>query len=78
MQPKMKLFSLGYVAADGTVVSERGRLVPTKEDGEYVLITEGEIRYIGEDGKLYVTKFTADLDGTHMEGDHLPVALTPQ
>ncbi|CAG4937202.1 unnamed protein product [Colias eurytheme] len=67
-------YALRYVTAEGTVVSERGHLVPAEKEGDYVLIVEGEVSYIGDNGELYVTKFTAGLDGTHVEGNHLPVA----
>ncbi|XP_023950155.1 flexible cuticle protein 12-like [Bicyclus anynana] len=71
-------YSLHYVTAEGTRVSERGRLIPT-EDGGQVLITEGEVSYVGGDGKTYTTKYTAGLDGYKVEGDHLPkpVELVP-
>ncbi|KAI8428844.1 hypothetical protein MSG28_007492, partial [Choristoneura fumiferana] len=52
-------YALRYVTAEGTVVSERGRLVPTP-DGKYVLVTEGETSFIGDDGKTYVTKYSAE------------------
>lgn len=64
-------YALRYVTAEGTVVSERGRLVPTA-DGKYVLVTEGETSFIGDDGKTYVTKYSAGLDGTRVEAAHLP------
>ncbi|KAH9631369.1 hypothetical protein HF086_012157 [Spodoptera exigua] len=67
-------FALRYVTAEGTVVSERGRLVPAPDGSDYVMVYEGEVSYIGDDGKRYVTKYTAGLDGYHAEGDHLPVA----
>lgn len=65
-------YALRYVTAEGTVVSERGRLVPTVHG--YVLITEGEVSYVGDDGKIYVTKYTAGLDGYKADGNHLPKA----
>ncbi|KAH9644256.1 hypothetical protein HF086_003755 [Spodoptera exigua] len=67
-------FALRYVTAEGTVVSERGRLIPAIDGAGYVMVYEGEVSYIGDDGKRYVTKYTAGLDGYHAEGDHLPVA----
>ncbi|CAG9560404.1 unnamed protein product [Danaus chrysippus] len=67
-------YALRYVTAEGTVVSERGRLVPNIEGDGYVLIIEGEVSYISDDGEVYATKFSAGLDGTHMEGNHLPAA----
>ena len=70
-------YALRYVTAEGTVVSERGRLVPSPDGTGYVLITEGEVSYVGDDGKTYVTKYSAGLDGTKVEGDHLPVPPKP-
>ena len=71
-------FALRYVTAEGTVVSERGRLVPSPDGAGYVMIFEGEVSYIGDDGQEYVTKYTAGLDGTHVEGNHLPVSVTAE
>ncbi|XP_037299303.1 flexible cuticle protein 12-like [Manduca sexta] len=65
-------YALRYVTAEGTVVSERGRLVPTPGGNGYVLVVEGETSYVGDDGKTYVTKYSAGLDGTHVEGAHIP------
>ncbi|CAG9560400.1 unnamed protein product [Danaus chrysippus] len=72
VRDKYGQFALRYITAEGIVVSERGRLVPNLEGDGYVLITEGEISYISDDGKTYVTKFTAGIDGNHVQGDHLP------
>ncbi|XP_028171366.1 flexible cuticle protein 12-like [Ostrinia furnacalis] len=67
-------YSLRYVTAEGTVVSERGRFVPAA-DGGRVITYEGEFTFIGDDGKTYVTKYTAGAEGGYKpEGDHLPVA----
>lgn len=68
-------YALRYVTAEGTVVSERGRLVPTPDGHAYVLVVDGETSFIGDDGKTYVTKYSAGLDGTKMEGSHLPVPV---
>ncbi|CAG4937550.1 unnamed protein product [Colias eurytheme] len=69
-------FALRFVTAEGTVVSERGRLVPTV-DGEYVLITEGEITFVGDDGEIYTNKFTAGTDGYQVESNHPLIAPEP-
>lgn len=71
-------YSIRYVTAEGTVVTERGRLVPTADGTGYVLITEGEVSYVGDDGKTYVTKYTAGLDGYNAKGNHLPKAPEPE
>ncbi|XP_063621821.1 uncharacterized protein LOC134794048 [Cydia splendana] len=59
-------YALRYVTAEGTVVSERGRLIPSPSGG-HVLITEGETSYIGDDGKTHITKYSAGLDGYKVE-----------
>ncbi|CAH2237005.1 flexible cuticle protein 12-like [Pararge aegeria] len=68
-------YALRYVTAEGTVVSERGRLVPSHDGTGYVLVTEGEVSYVSDDGKTYVTKYSAGLDGTKVEGSHLPTPV---
>ncbi|XP_049866006.1 flexible cuticle protein 12-like [Pectinophora gossypiella] len=70
-------YALRYVTAEGTVVSERGRLVPNPDGTGHVLVTEGETSYIGDDGRTYVTKYSAGFDGVKVEGNHLPVAPEP-
>ncbi|XP_028179202.1 flexible cuticle protein 12-like isoform X2 [Ostrinia nubilalis] len=67
-------YALRYVTAEGIIVSERGRLVPNPDGRDHALVVEGEVSYIGEDGKNYVTKYSAGFDGSIMEGDHIPVA----
>ncbi|KAJ8732088.1 hypothetical protein PYW08_014818 [Mythimna loreyi] len=71
-------FALRYITAEGTVVSERGRLIPNPDGDGYVLTFEGEVSYIGDDGQTYVTKYSAGPDGTHVEGNHLPVPVTTE
>ena len=70
-------YALRYVTAEGTVVSERGRLVLLPDGSDYVMVFEGEVSYIGDDGKTYITKYSAGLDGTKVEGNHLPKAPEP-
>ncbi|XP_011569290.2 pupal cuticle protein 27-like [Plutella xylostella] len=65
-------YALRYVTAEGTIVSQRARLVPS--GAGHVLVTEGETTFIGTDGKTYVTRFTAGPEGLKVEGDHLPKA----
>lgn len=61
-------YALRYVTAEGTVVSERGRLVPLAGAGGHVLVTEGETSYIGDDGNTYITKYSAGFDGYKVDG----------
>ncbi|XP_013191494.1 cuticle protein CP14.6-like [Amyelois transitella] len=67
-------YSVHYVTAEGTVVSEHGRLVPTADGKDKVLVTDGEVSYVGPDGKSYMTKWSAGVEGVKAEGAHLPVA----
>ncbi|XP_031769590.1 endocuticle structural glycoprotein ABD-5-like [Galleria mellonella] len=68
-------YALRYITAEGIVVSERGRLVPTVDGKDHVLVYEGEYSFIGDDGKTYTTKYKTDVNGGfHVEGDHLPKA----
>ncbi|KAL0891969.1 hypothetical protein ABMA27_015202 [Loxostege sticticalis] len=67
-------YALRYITAENTVVSERGRLVPSPNGG-FVLEIEGQYQFIGDDGQLYVTKYRGGPDGFHVEGDHLPVPV---
>ncbi|RVE52482.1 hypothetical protein evm_002876 [Chilo suppressalis] len=64
-------YALRYITAENTVVSERGRLIPSPNSG-YVLEIEGQYQFIGDDGQLYVTKYRGGPDGFHVDGTHLP------
>ncbi|XP_059052340.1 larval cuticle protein 65Ag1-like [Achroia grisella] len=63
-------YALRYITAENTVVSERGRLVPS--NGGYVLEIDGQYQFVGDDGRLYVTKYRGGPDGFHVDGAHLP------
>ncbi|CAH0727782.1 unnamed protein product, partial [Brenthis ino] len=67
-------YALRYVTAEGIVVYERGRLVPSLDGTGYVLVIEGEVSYVGDDDKTYVTKYSAGIDGVKIEGNHIPQA----
>ncbi|XP_069354775.1 flexible cuticle protein 12-like [Maniola hyperantus] len=69
-------YALRYITAENTVVSERGQLVPTKNGG-YVLEIEGQYSFIGDDGKIYVTKYRGGPDGFHVDAKHLPKQVLP-
>ncbi|KAM3962396.1 larval cuticle protein 65Ag1-like [Aphomia sociella] len=60
-----------YITAENTVVSERGRLIPSPNGG-YVLEIEGQYQFVGDDGQVYVTKYRGGPDGFHVDGAHLP------
>lgn len=69
-------YALRFVTAEGTIVSERGRLIPTPDGKGHVMVVDGEVTYMRDDGKPYMTKYSAGLDGYKAVGDHLPVAPT--
>ncbi|XP_045764378.1 flexible cuticle protein 12-like [Maniola jurtina] len=65
-------YFLHYVTAEGIEVRQRGRLIPNKDGTDYVLVTEGEVSYVGDDGKTYLTKYSAGLGGYKAQGSHIP------
>ncbi|XP_061709479.1 flexible cuticle protein 12-like [Cydia pomonella] len=69
-------YALRYITAENTVVSERGRLVPT-DNGGWVLEIEGQYQYISDDGQMYVTKYKGGPGGFHVDANHLPRPVLP-
>lgn len=67
-------YSLHYVTAEGTVVIEKGRLVANPDGSGMAMVVEGEVIYIGDDGKTYKTVYTAGFDGYKVVGEHISVA----
>ncbi|XP_073952015.1 uncharacterized protein isoform X1 [Choristoneura fumiferana] len=69
-------YALRYITAEDTVVSERGRLVPT-DNGGWVLVIEGQYQFTGDDGQIYVTKYSGGPGGFHVDANHLPRPVMP-
>lgn len=67
-------FSVHYITADGTERKETGRLVPTADGRAQVIIVDGEVSYIGDDGKKYTMQYSAGTNGYIAKGNHIPVA----
>lgn len=67
-------FTVHYIMADGTERKESGRLIPTADGRAQVLIVDGEVSYIGDDGKKYAIQYSAGTKGYNVKGNHLPVA----
>ncbi|KAI5645241.1 hypothetical protein NE865_02789 [Phthorimaea operculella] len=65
-------YAFRYITAENTVVSERGRLVPNNKGG-YVMEIEGQYEYVGDDDRIYITKYKGGPGGFQVIGDHLPV-----
>lgn len=61
--------------SNGIAASESGQLVqPRSADEGAAYVTQGEFTYTGPDGNQYTVRYTADANGFHPEGAHLPRA----
>lgn len=61
--------------SNGIAASESGQLVqPRTADEGAAYTTQGEFTYTGPDGNQYTVRYTADANGFHPEGAHLPRA----
>ncbi|XP_046746765.1 endocuticle structural glycoprotein SgAbd-1-like [Diprion similis] len=61
-----------YQTANGISVSEESSL-KTLEEGEIIQVVKGSISYPSPDGTIIETIYTADENGFHPSGSHLPV-----
>ncbi|XP_039759631.1 endocuticle structural glycoprotein SgAbd-2-like [Pararge aegeria] len=61
-----------YETSDGTKVEQDGRILPGLQPEEGSLAVTGSYSYIGDDGQTYTVTYTADENGFHPSGDHLP------
>ncbi|XP_014227859.1 endocuticle structural glycoprotein SgAbd-1-like isoform X1 [Trichogramma pretiosum] len=67
-------FTSGFVnnwSSDlGIQVSEQGQLTHIGESD--VVVSQGQLSHVDDDGHRYSLKYTADQNGFRVEGDHLP------
>ena len=68
-------FSFSYKSGDGTQVNEQGALKPNAKGDDLVLVKQGSYSFTSDDGKIYETSYTADENGFHPKGSHLPVSV---
>ncbi|XP_069361578.1 endocuticle structural glycoprotein SgAbd-2-like [Maniola hyperantus] len=61
-----------YETSDGTKAEQDGRILPGAQPEEGSLAVTGSFSYIGDDGQTYTVTYTADENGFHPSGDHLP------
>nr|XP_026493229.1 endocuticle structural glycoprotein SgAbd-3-like [Vanessa tameamea] len=61
-----------YETSDGTKAEQDGRVLPGSVPEEGSLQVSGSFSYIGDDGQTYSVSYTADENGFHPTGDHLP------
>ncbi|KAJ8956823.1 hypothetical protein NQ318_014237 [Aromia moschata] len=57
--------------SDGIRQEAQGTIKNAGTDNE-ALEVKGSYSYVGPDGKTYEVKYTADEEGYHPEGEHLP------
>ncbi|XP_015126509.1 larval cuticle protein 65Ag1-like [Diachasma alloeum] len=65
-----------YELSDGSSRQEQAQFESaTDEEGKPVqaIVVRGQYSFVGEDGVTYTVNYTADKDGFHPEGAHLPV-----
>lgn len=57
--------------SDGFKKEEQGDIKDPGTDNESLVVT-GSYSYVGDDGKTYEVKYTADENGFQPEGEHIP------
>lgn len=67
----IEYFCFSYETSDGSEKDEVGEIRNAGTDEESIAVT-GHYSYVGDDGKTYDVKYTADENGFQPEGDHLP------
>nr|XP_012233547.1 PREDICTED: endocuticle structural glycoprotein SgAbd-8-like [Linepithema humile] len=67
-------YSYGYETEHGIAVSEQGSPQPVGPKGEHAVVAQGQFQYTAPDGTPIVVQYTADENGFHPQGVHLPVA----
>ncbi|KAG8233379.1 hypothetical protein J437_LFUL005841 [Ladona fulva] len=61
-----------YESGDGTSAQQAGQLKAV--GAEAGVVNQGSFSYAAPDGSRIVLSYTADENGYHPQGDHLPVA----
>ncbi|XP_028179283.1 endocuticle structural glycoprotein SgAbd-3-like [Ostrinia furnacalis] len=65
-------YHYAYETSDGTKAEQEGRVLPGAAPEEGSLKVSGSYSYVGDDGQTYTITYTADENGYHAEGAHLP------
>ncbi|XP_068143209.1 larval cuticle protein 65Ag1-like [Drosophila tropicalis] len=60
--------------SDGKSHQEEGQLKDVGTEHEAIVV-RGSYSYVGDDGQTYTINYTADENGFHPEGSHLPKAV---
>lgn len=67
-------YQWSYETENGISASEQGQPGPVGEDGTPAVVAQGQYSYTSDDGTPISVSYTADENGFHPEGAHLPVA----
>ncbi|XP_012282315.1 endocuticle structural glycoprotein SgAbd-1 [Orussus abietinus] len=67
-------YSFSYETENGIFASESGEPQPVGPDGTPAVVARGQFHYTSPDGTPIAVSYTADENGFHPEGEHLPVA----
>ncbi|KAL6261458.1 hypothetical protein P5V15_006550 [Pogonomyrmex californicus] len=67
-------YHYSYETENGIAVSEQGAPRSVGPDGTPAVISEGQFQYTAPDGTPIALQYTADENGFHPQGAHLPVA----
>ncbi|XP_071555382.1 endocuticle structural glycoprotein SgAbd-8-like [Temnothorax nylanderi] len=67
-------YSYAYETENGIAASEQGSPQPVGPKGEPAVVAQGQYQYTAPDGTPIALQYTADENGFHPQGSHLPVA----
>ncbi|KAL0132057.1 hypothetical protein PUN28_000079 [Cardiocondyla obscurior] len=67
-------YNYAYETENGIAASEQGSPQPVGPKGNPAVISQGQFQYTAPDGSPIAVQYTADENGFHPQGSHLPVA----
>ncbi|XP_072767518.1 endocuticle structural glycoprotein SgAbd-8-like [Anoplolepis gracilipes] len=67
-------YNYAYETENGISASEQGSPQPVGPKGEHAVVAQGQYQYTAPDGSPIAVSYSADENGYHPQGAHLPVA----
>ncbi|XP_012056326.1 PREDICTED: endocuticle structural glycoprotein SgAbd-8-like [Atta cephalotes] len=67
-------YSYAYETENGIAASEQGSPQPVGPKGDPAVVAQGQFQYTAPDGTPIALQYTADENGFHPQGTHLPIA----
>lgn len=67
-------YNFQYETENGIAAGESGSPQPVGPKGEPAVVSQGQFQYTAPDGTPIAVSYTADENGFHPQGAHLPVA----